>query len=218
MKLYTTHRSSAAYRVRIALAYKGLEYESEYVSLNKTTGDIRTPEYLEMNPQGMVPTLVEGRRVYRQSLAILEYLDEVYPHPSILPGNSRDRERIRSLSQVIVRDIDPLTEPRVIAYLKQDLELGNKACKTWAKHWYDEGMQALERLMADNPATSRFCHGDIPTMADICLVPQVKMAESLGWPLSTYPTIARIYHRCLELEAFRSTAPQLSDEEDALLE
>lgn len=208
MKLYTSYLSNAAYRVRITLHLKDLPYEPEYVLLNNDTGEQMTPEYLELNPLGMVPTLIDGQRVYRESLSILEYLEDVYPVPSILPGSSRDRERIRSLSQVIATDVEPLTNPRILAFLKDKLDMDDERCAQWGQHWIHKGLQALEKLMENNPATARFCHGDLPTMADICLVSQVHGYEQQGWDLAQYPTIAKIYFNCMELAAFSSTAPQ----------
>ena len=208
MKLYTSHQSTGAYRVRIALNLKSLAYEPEFIYLEDDTGADRRPEYLSLNPQGMVPTLIDGYRVYRQSLAILEYLEEGYPEPRILPGSNRDRERIRSLSQVIVTDTDPLTSPRVLAHLREKLGLDEGACDDWVRHWVHESLTALEAFMVDNPATSRYCHGDVVTMADICLVSQVYDIEHQGWDLSPYPTIERIYRNCMAIDAFVDAAPK----------
>jgi maleylacetoacetate isomerase len=208
MKLYTSYRSDAAYRVRIALTFKGLPHESEYFDVDDRDGLIHDPDYREINPQGVVPTLGEGYRRYRQSIAIMEYLEECYPTPPILPGSSRDRERIRSLSQLIVSDIAPLTGPRALAYLKTSLGLDEEGCKSWIWYWSEQGLAALESLLKDNPATTNYCHGDLPTMADICLVSQVHGFEQHGWRLETFPTIERIYRTCMELDAFRTTAPE----------
>ena len=215
MKLYTSYLSNAAYRVRITLHLKDLPYEPEFVLLSEGTGEQLTPEYLELNPLGMVPTLIDGQRVYRQSLSILEYLEDVYPVPSILPGSSRDRERIRSLSQVIATDVEPLTNPRILAFLKDRFGLNDESCAQWGRHWIHKGLQALEKLMENNPATSRFCHGDLPTMADICLVSQVHEYEQQGWDLEQYPTVARIYFNCMELEPFTATAPRYQPDAQA---
>ena len=208
MKLYTSHQSTGAYRVRIALNLKSLAYEPEFIYLGEETGTDQRPEYLSINPQGMVPTLIDGHRVYRKSLAILEYLEEGYPKPSILPGSNRDRERIRSLSQVMVTDTDPLTSPRVLAHLRESMGLNGKACDDWVLHWTHESLRALEALMADNPATARFCHGDVVTMADICLASQVYGLAQQGWDLSGYPTVERIYRNCMEIDAFVDAAPR----------
>jgi maleylacetoacetate isomerase len=209
MKLYTSHQSTGAYRVRIALNLKAIAYEPEFIALDRETGTDRSPEYLSLNPQGMVPTLIDGQRVYRKSLAILEYLEESYPSPSILPGSNRDRERIRSLSQVMVTDTSPLVSPRVLSHLREELGLGKGARKEWVRHWTAQSLEALESLMVDNPATSRYCHGDVVTMADICLVSQVYGLVQQGWDLSAYPTIDRIYHNGMDLPAFADAAPRL---------
>jgi len=204
MKLYTHANSNAAYHVRIALNYKQIPYDPEYLLIDEITGEHRDPAYLDLNPLGMVPTLIDGRRVYRQSLAILEYLEEVYPHPTILPGTSRDRERIRSLAQIIVTHTDPLINTRVGAFLKNEMGIDSTRRRTWTRTWVNKGLNALEHQIADNPATSSYCHGDIPTMADICLVPVVSCAQEKGEDLERYPTISRIYRSCMKLDAFRS--------------
>ena len=208
IKLYTSFRSSAAYRVRIALALKGLPYESEYVDLDKKGGVDRSPHYLAVNPLGIVPTLVEGRRVYRKSEAILEYLEECYPNPTILPGGSRDRERIRSLSQVVVTDIAALIEPRVIGYLQDSLGQDDAACEAWSRYWVENGLRALENLMGEHPASAVYCHADIPTLADISLVSVVHGLVSQGWQFDDFPTVKRIYEACMQLDAFSSTVPE----------
>jgi maleylacetoacetate isomerase len=208
MKIYTCRHSSAAHRAHIALQIKGLPYETEYVELDPQTGEISDPELLAMNPDGTVPIIVEGRRIYRSGLAFLEYLEESYPDPSIIPGSNRDRERIRALSTVIGSDIDPLSDPRTTAYLKRQLKLDKSQCTTWRRHWLHRGMQNLESLMEDNPATARFCHGDVPTMADICLVSQVLELERIGGSLDEYPSITAVVRNCMELDEFRLTAPK----------
>jgi maleylacetoacetate isomerase len=204
MKLYVSYANNAVYRVRIALALKGLDYQPEEVILDEHTGKSNNPEYLALNPVGTVPTLVDGKRVYRQSFAILEYLEDVYPTPSLLPGSSRDRERVRALSHLIIGDIDPLTDMRVLAYLKNHLALGKTARAVWVRHWFEQGFSALERLIANNPATGRYCHGDLVTFADICLIPQMRTAELLGWHSNPYPALNEIYHHCMELPEFYS--------------
>ena len=208
IKLYTSYCSNAAYAVRIGLALKGLAYEAEYIALDATTGLAQDPEYLVINSQGVVPTLIDGRRVYRQSLPILEYLEECYPHPLILPGDSRDRARIRSVCQVIVSDILPLIEPRVLSYLKGPLGQNEHECWAWQRHWVEQGLKDLESLMVDNPASAVFCHGDLPTIADICLMSLVHGVVRNGGNLSAYPTVNRLYQEYLKIEAFIETAPE----------
>jgi maleylacetoacetate isomerase len=208
IKLYTSYCSNAAYAVRIGLAVKGLSYESKYIDLDATAGLARDLEYLAINPQGVVPTLIVGQRVYRQSLPILEYLDERYPHPLMLPGDSRDRARIRSVCQVIVSDILPLIEPRVLSYLKGPLGQNEQERRAWHRHWLEQGLKDLEDLMADNPASAVFCHGDMPTIADICLMSLVHGVVRDGGSLSAYPTLNRLYQKYLTIEAFIETAPE----------
>jgi len=206
MKIYTSRHSSAGYRARIALHIKGLPYETEYVDLDPQSGESANPEVLAMDPDGTVPIVVEGRRIYRHGLACLEYLEESYPTPSIIPGSNRDRERIRALCTVISSDIDPLADAKTIAYLKGQLNFDEDRCNAWRRHWLHRGMHALESLMQDNPATARFCHGDVPTMADICLVSQVPALARMGDTLERYPTIQAVVQNCMELDAFRLTA------------
>ena len=208
IKLYTSYCSNAAYAVRIGLALKGLSYESKHIDLDVTTGLAQDPHYLVINPQGDVPTLIDGQRVYRQSLPILEYLEERYPHPLMLPGDSRDRARIRSLCQVIVSDILPLIEPRVLSYLQGPLGQNVQERHAWHRHWLEQGLEDLEDLMADNPASAVFCHGDVPTTADICLMPLVHGLVREGGSLSAYPTLHRLYQKYLKIEAFIETAPE----------
>jgi maleylacetoacetate isomerase len=208
MKIYTSHNCSATYRARIALHIKGLPYESEYVELDEQTGESSNEEFLAMNPDGTTPVIVEGRRIFRQGVAFMEYLEESYPSPSIIPGSNRDRERIRALATVIGSDIDALIDPRATAYLAHRLNVSSEECTAWRRHWIHRGLQTLERLMEDNPGTARFCHGDVPTMADICLVSQVPELRRLGGSLDRYPTIARVVENCMELEEFRVPAPK----------
>jgi maleylacetoacetate isomerase len=208
IKLYTSYRSKTAYAVRIGLALKGLPYESKYIDLDATTGLAQDPKYLAINPQGVVPTLIDGQRVYRQALPILEYLEERYPPPLMLPGDSRDRARIRSVCQVIVSDIVPLIEPRVLSYLQGPLGQHEQECQAWHRHWLEQGLQDLEELMADNPASAVFCHSDLPTMADICLMSLVHGLVRGGGSLTAYPTLERLYRKYLSIEAFIETAPE----------
>lgn len=208
MKLYTSHNSTAAHRVRIALNLKGLPYDVEHVRMTGGYADASEVEFRSVNPQGMVPTLVDGHRVFTQSLAILEYLDESYPDPALIPGTNRDRQRIRSLAQVVACDVQPLTSQRTLAYLGERMGIGEELLAKWQKHWLDTGFGALEYLMRDNPASMVFCHGDVPTMADVCLVPQVRAAMDAGLDLKPYPTLKRIYETCMTFEQFQAAAPE----------
>lgn len=207
LKLYTYWRSTAAYRVRIALNLKKLRHELIPVHLTRGGGEQHDPEYLKLNPQGLVPTLLDGERVLRQSMAILEYLDEVYPEPPLLPATPRDRARVRAIAQLIACDIHPINNLRVLQYVEKELGAGEATRRQWYKFWVEEGFQALERLLAEHPSTGIFCEGDEPGIADICLVPQVYNANRFNIPLDPYPTIRRLNEACLEIPAFQDAAP-----------
>ncbi len=206
MKLYTYFRSSAAYRVRIALHLKGLGYDAEFIDLRH--GAERLSGYRDLNPQGLVPVLVDGGQVLSQSLAIIEYLDETHPEPPLLPDTAVARARVRALAQLIACDIHPLNNLRVLHYLERSLDCDEAARLCWYRHWVDEGLAALETLLANHPATGRFCHGDTPTLADLCLVPQVYNARRFRCELAVYPTLGRINEACLALAAFQAAAPE----------
>lgn len=206
MKLYNYFRSSASYRVRIALNLKALAYEQ--TSLHLRRNEQSAPTYLKLNPQGLVPTLVDGDTVVSQSLAIIEYLDETHPKPPLLPATPVERARVRSLAQMIACDIHPLGNLRVLRYLADPLGHDEKTVETWFNHWIKLGFEAVERRLASERATGRFCHGDAPSMADCCLVPQVANAQRYpSFDLAPYPTIRRIAAACLALEAFDRAQP-----------
>lgn len=207
MKLYTYYRSSAAYRVRIALNLKGLEHEDTFVHLRRK--DQRAPEYMAVNPQGLVPTLVDDDTTIGQSLAILEYLDERYPKPPLLPSSAAGRARVRQLAMIVACDIHPIDNLKVLNFLSEDLGVDDAGRQRWYRHWVNEGFAALEAILANQTATGTFCHGDTPTIADVCLVPQVYNAQRFDVDLSDYPTIQRINAACLELPAFASAAPDI---------
>src|SRR5262245_20311038 len=200
MRLYGYFRSSAAFRVRIALNLKKLDYETAAVHLRRN--DQTKADYLAVNPQGLVPTLDDGGHRLIQSLAIIEYIDETYPDPPILPRHPTDRARVRALAEIVACDIHPLNNLRVLRYLTHSLGQDESALATWYNYWIDAGFQALERLLAGDPRTGGFCHGDEPGMADIALVPQVVNAERYRLDMARYPTIVRIYQNCTALEAF----------------
>jgi maleylacetoacetate isomerase len=204
MILYDFFRSSAAYRVRIALNLKGLEAERRFVHLRR--GEQRAPAYLELNPQGLVPMLVVGGRRLTQSLAIIEYLDERHPLPPLLPQGDEDRAFVRAVALAIACDIHPLDNTRVLHYLEHTLGLGAEARDAWYRHWIDEGFRAIEALLATRSAGA-FCAGETPTLADICLVPQVANANRFKMDLSPYPRIRAINAACLELAAFDRARP-----------
>jgi len=205
MKLYGYFRSSAAYRVRIALNLKGLAVEHVFVHLAK--GEQVAPDFLAVNPQKVVPVLEDGGLRVIQSLAILEYLDETHPEPPLLPRGAADRARVRGLAQIVACEIHPLNNRRVLNYLTGPMGLAEEAKLAWYRHWIAEGMGALEALLAGSPDTGAFCHGDTPGLADACLVPQVFNARRLGCPLDGYPTVQRIDAACRALPAFAEAAP-----------
>ncbi len=206
MKLYGYFRSSAAYRVRIALNLKGLTYEQ--VPVNLIQGEERTRAYLERNPQGLVPALeLDDGRVLAQSLAICEYLEETHPDPPLLPADAAARARVRALALVVACEMHPLNNLRVLRYLSTELDLDEEARNRWYCHWIAEGFAGLEALLAGVPAAGAFCHGDSPTLADVCLVPQVYNARRFGCDLAPYPTVRRISAACEALPAFQAAEP-----------
>lgn len=208
LSLYSYYNSSSAYRVRIALHLKGVAYRLKSVHLLRSGGENWRSEYLRINPQGLVPTLVEDHRTLTQSLAIIEYLDEVYPDPPLLPSPARNRAKVRALSQVIACDIHPLNSLRVRDYLNTHLNATASQQKDWYCHWIFEGFRAIERMLADSTATGAFCFGDVPTLADLCLVPQVYNALRYDCDLSTFACIRGIYANCMAIEAFQKASPE----------
>ena len=209
LRLYSYWRSSAAYRVRIGLNLKGLSYETLPVHLLRDGGQQRQPEYAEVNPQRLVPTLMHGVRVIRQSLAILEYLDEAWPSPRLLPMTARDRARVRSLAQLVACDIHPLNNLRVLRYFEHTWRVPQSERDDWVKHWIAEGFAAMEALLEGDPATGAYCHGQTPGLADCCLIPQVFNARRFGVDMAAFPTISRIEKACLELPAFTEARPDM---------
>ena len=206
--LYSYWRSSAAYRVRIGLNLKRLAYEIVPVHLVRDGGEQRTEDYREINPQQLVPVLQHGQRRLRQSLAILDYLDEVWPDRPLLPATARGRQRVRALAQVVACDIHPLNNLRVLQYLGGEWNVPQPERDAWARHWMAEGFSAFEQLLADNPATHEFCDGQAPTVADCCLIPQLYNARRFGLDLAPYPTLLRIEAACLALPAFDAARPE----------
>jgi maleylpyruvate isomerase len=207
MKLWGYFRSSAAFRTRIALALKGLSYDNAFVHLRKA--EQRSPEFLARNPQGLIPYLEDGDLGLAQSLAICEYLDEAYPEKPLLPADIAGRARVRNLAFAVACDIHPLNNLRVLKYLTATLKLDKAAHDSWYRHWIAVGFDALEKEFAA-PATGVFCHGDAPTLADVCLVPQVfnaKRAYSDAELVAAWPRLMTIFAACLELPAFDGARP-----------
>ena len=209
--LYSYWRSSAAYRVRIALNLKGLSYETRPVHLVRDGGAQHAPDYRQLNPQELVPCLLDGDRVLTQSLAIMEYLDEMYPaeEAALLPMDARGRAQVRALSMAVACDIHPLGNLRVLQQLEAEFGASEEQRAAWSQHWIAEGFHALETMLSDSAATGRYCHGERPGMADACLVPQVYNALRCKLPMDAYPTISRIHRTCNELEAFQRAAPEV---------
>jgi maleylpyruvate isomerase len=206
MKLYTYFRSSAAYRVRIALGLKGLPYDAVPVHLLKNGGEQLAEAYRGINPAALVPALQDGDAAITQSMAIIEYLDEVHPQPPLLPSDAAGRARVRALAQTIACDTHPLSNLRVLKYLTGTLGVSEQAKMEWMHHWMKLGLASFEALLADGKA-GRYCHGDTPTLADCCLLPQVFNAQRFGLDLAPYPAIARIAGNCDALEAFQAAHP-----------
>ncbi|MFN2646706.1 MAG: maleylacetoacetate isomerase [Burkholderiales bacterium] len=205
MKLYTYFRSSAAFRVRIALNLKGLAYEPVFVHLAK--GQHREPAYADVNPQALLPTLEldDGTRLV-QSLAIIEWLDEKQPSPPLIPRDGFARARVRSLSYLIACEIHPLNNLRVLQHLKRALGQTQEQIDDWYRHWIADGLAKFEAELG-RPGTGKFCHGDSPSMADCCLVPQIFNAKRYASDVSPYPKSMRVFENCMNLEAFDRAQP-----------
>jgi maleylpyruvate isomerase len=206
LKLHSFFRSSAAYRCRIALNLKGLAHETGFVHLIKDGGRHNAPAYRALNPQALVPTLEHDGRVITQSLAIIEYLDEIRPEPPLLPGDAGGRAKIRAFALAIACDIHPINNLRVLNYLRGPLQQGQTAVDTWYRHWVETGLAACEALL---PAgTGQFCFGDRATLADACLVPQMYNARRFKCDLAAMPRLAAIDEACRRLPAFAKAAPE----------
>jgi maleylpyruvate isomerase len=208
MKLYTFFRSSASYRVRIALNLKGLDYEQAPIHLRRGGGEQFGALYKAINPQALVPALEDGGRVFTQSLAIIEYLEEKHPKPPLLPADPADRALVRSMALIIACEVHPIQNLRVLNYLKNEHNQPDNAMNSWARHWIDLGLSALEQLVVSTPKRGTFCFGDAPTLADICLVPQLANARRFGCDLSLLATLLQIEIHCAALPAFANAAPE----------
>jgi len=211
MQLYSYFRSSAAYRVRIALNLKGLEYDTVPIHLLKGGGEQFSSSYRKIHPASLVPSLTDepktGGRALTQSLAIIEYLDETYPEPKLLPGKPDDRAYLRGIALSIACDIHPLNNLRVLRYLKQELKIDDAAKDAWYRHWCEIGLGAVESVLASDSRAGSFCYGEAPTLADCFLVPQMVNALRVNCDLGRMPTLMRIYEKCMTLEAFVKAAP-----------
>ncbi len=205
MILYDYFRSSAAFRVRIALGLKGLAAERRFIHLRK--GEQRGPAYLAINPHGFVPMLVDGAACLTQSLAIIEYLEETHPEPPLLPGSPEERAWVRSVALAVACDIHPLNNTRVLGHLERELHAGQQARDAWYRHWIGEGFAAIEKMLAARPGRGPFCLGATPTIADLCIVPQVFNAQRFGCPLDGVPKIMSVFDACMRLPAFDLAQP-----------
>jgi maleylpyruvate isomerase len=206
--LYTYFRSSAAYRVRIALNLKDIAPDYRFVHLLKDGGQQHGRHYAELNPQELVPTLVHDGHAIGQSLAIMEYLDEIKPEPPLLPRDAAGRARVRQLAYAVACDIHPINNLRVLNYLRKPFGHSDEEVITWMTHWIDLGLGAIETMLAGSADTGRFCHGDKPTIADVCLIPQMANARRGRTNLELFPTLKRIEAACFELPAFADAVPQ----------
>ena len=205
MKLYTYYRSQASFRVRIALNLKGLAHDDTFLHLEK--GDQFNLEYKALNPQMVVPTLIDGDVKLFQSLAILEYLDEKFPEPPLLPADTAARAWVRGLALINIADAHPLIVPRIRHYLTDELGLDQEQLLGWIRHWLGTGLAAMETLLAEHPESGRFCHGEVPTIADIGVVTQVTPAKTFGVEFAPYQRVMRVYDRCMAIPAFADAHP-----------
>ena len=212
-RLYTYWRSSAAFRVRIALALKGLEYESVPKHLLRDGGEQRKPDYLALNPQGLVPALADDGFVIPQSLAICEYLEEIHPEPRLLPGSARDRATVRGMALLIACDTHPLNNLPIMGYLRREFGADDAAVQRWVAHWIERGFSALERWVESTAGSTaagqqRHCHGGQATLADVCLVPQMYNARRFQVDVAPYPRLVAICAHLETLQAFAAARPE----------
>lgn len=213
MRLYTYFRSSASFRVRIALNLKGIAVDQSFIHLRKN--EQTKPDYLAVSPTGLVPALEEDGQVLTQSLAIIEYLDETHPEPPLLPGHPADRARVRAIAQTIACEVHPLDNLRVLRYLIHTLKLDEKSVEAWYNHWIALSFRVLEKQLAEDGQAGDFCHGDQPTIADLCLVPQYINARRYpSFDFAPYPTLTRIYENCMKLDAFDRARPDKQPDAD----
>ncbi|WP_218509068.1 maleylacetoacetate isomerase [Variovorax sp. dw_308] len=213
MKLYNYFRSSASYRVRIALNLKGLPYD--YIPVHIARGDHLTGPFAAISADMLVPMLEDDGERFSQSMAIMEYLDETQPEPPLLPRDPVGRARVRALSESIACEIHPVNNLRVLKYLVRELKLDDLAKNAWYRHWVRVGLEAFERQLAQSPAGSSYCYGDTPTMADCCLVPQIFNAQRFDCDLNGLPRTMAAYETCMQLDAFRRAQPSSCPDAEA---
>ncbi|MEO8155128.1 MAG: maleylacetoacetate isomerase [Rhizobacter sp.] len=213
MELYSYFRSSASFRVRIALALKGLPYDYKPVHLLKSE-QLQAP-FSALSPARLVPLLKDGGAVVSQSLAIIEYLEETHPQPPLLPADPLGRARVRALSLDIACEIHPLNNLRVLRYLTREMKVSEDDKNRWYRHWVEAGLEAVEQQLASSPATGRFCHGEQPTMADVLLVPQIFNAQRMECRLDHLPEVMRVFGECMQLGAFIAAQPSACPDADA---
>jgi maleylacetoacetate isomerase len=206
--LYGYFRSSAAFRARIALNLKGIKPEQRFVHLLRNGGEQHSDAYKAVNPLEVIPTLVHDGHTITQSLAIIEYLDEVVPAPPLLPKDAYGRARVRELAYAVACDIHPVNNLRIGQHLQATFDASGDDVVTWQRHWITVGFDAIETMLAASPRTGTFCHGDAPTLADICLIPQIANARRAKLGIGAWPTIARIEALALAHPAFEAALPQ----------
>ena len=205
MQLFNYFRSSSSFRVRIALELKGLAYE--YVPVHLLKNEQFQPPFSSLAPAHLVPLMKDGEHTLAQSLAIIEYLEEIHPHPPLLPPDSPGRARVRSLALDVACEIHPLNNLRVLRYLTHDLQIDEAGKNAWYQHWVEDGLAAIEAQLAGSPSTGLYCHGDTPTLADVVLVPQIFNARRMACRLDHVPTVLRIADHCMTLDAFVTAQP-----------
>lgn len=208
MKLYDYFRSTASFRVRIALTIKHISYEKIPVHLVNNGGEQHQASYLALNPQGLVPTLDENGHIISQSLAIIEYLEDICPTPALLPTNPFAKAQVRSLALLVACDMHPLNNLRVLNRLREQFDADEDQIMSWYHHWLKEGFDAFEARLQALPHKHPFCYGTEPGMADVCLIPQVYNARRFGFAMSDYPLINEIEAHCMSLAAFKNSAPE----------
>ena len=213
LKIYGFYRSSAAYRVRIALELKALDWES--IPVNLRLDEQKQDSFLQNNPQGLVPVLESDGKYFTQSLAIIEYLDELHPENPLLPSGIYERAKVRGMAYQIAMEMHPLNNLRVLKYLKNELGLSEEQKNTWYQHWIAEGFGPLEKTLKNSGSEGRFCFGESTSLADVCLIPQVYNGLRFNCNLSGYPRIQSIWDHCMTLDAFKNAAPEAQQDASA---